>query len=85
MQLYRHHSGTHAIQVGRTPEGLDVTASRRGDTAYLHVVNTLRAKSVSATMQIEGQTARAGRVFEIVGDPMVELSYLNSADTMATC
>ena len=84
MRLYRHHSGTHAIQVRRTPEGLDVTASRRGDTVYLHVANTLRTKSVSATIQIEGQTARAGRVFEIADDPMVELSYLNSADAMKT-
>ena len=84
MRLYRHHSGTHAIQVDRTPEGLDVTASRRGDTVYLHVANTLRTKSVSATIQIEGATARAGRVFEIADDPMVELSYLNSADAMKT-
>ena len=66
------------------PEGLDVTASRRGDTVYLHVVNTLRTTSVSAAIQIEGQTGRAGRVFEIAGDPMVELSYLNSADAMKT-
>ena len=51
---------------------------------YLHVANTLRTKSVSATIQIEGQTARAGRVFEIADDPMVELSYLNSADAMNT-
>ena len=84
MRLYRHHSGTHAIQVSRAPEGLDVTGSRRGDTVYLHVANTLRTRSVSATIQIEGQTARAGRVFEIADDPMVELSYLNSADAMQT-
>ncbi len=84
MRLYRHHSGTHAIQVGRTPDGLDVTASRRGDTVYLHVANTLRTTSVSAWIHIEGQDVRAGRVFEIADDPMVELSYLNSADAMKT-
>jgi len=82
MRLYRHHSGTHAIQVGRTPEGLDVTASRRGEIVYLHVANTLRTKAVSATIQIEGQAMRAGRVFEIADDPMTEVSYLNSADVM---
>ena len=60
MRLYRHHSGTHAIRVGRTPEGLDVTASRPGDTVYLHVANTLRTKSGGATIQIEGQTAQQG-------------------------
>ena len=82
MQLYRHHSGSHAIQVGRMPDGLDVTASRRGNTVFLHVANTLRTKAVSATIQIEGQAAGAGRVFEITADPMTELSYLNSADVM---
>jgi alpha-N-arabinofuranosidase len=84
MQLYRRHSGSHAIQVGRMPDGLDVTASRRGNTVFLHVANTLRTKSVSATIQIEGQAAGAGRVFEITADPTVELSYLNSADVMKT-
>ena len=42
MQLYRHHSGTHAIKVSGTPEGLDVVASRRGNTVFLHVANTQR-------------------------------------------
>jgi alpha-L-arabinofuranosidase len=84
MQLYRRHSGSHAIQVSRMPDGLDVTASRRGNTVFLHVANTLRTKSVSAAIQIEGQATGAGRVFEITADPMVELSYLNSADVMKT-
>ncbi|HTU99626.1 MAG TPA: hypothetical protein VMF13_03745 [Luteitalea sp.] len=84
MQLYRHHIGTHAARVERTPDGLDVTASRRGDTLFLHVVNTLRTRSVRATLQVGGQAARAGRVFEIADDPMVELSYLNSASAMQT-
>jgi hypothetical protein len=84
MQLYRQHSGSHAVQVSRTPDGLDVVASRRADTVFLHVANTLRTKSVNATIQIEGQRAGAGRVFEITADPMVELSYLNSGDVMKT-
>jgi hypothetical protein len=33
---------------------------------------------------MEGQTVRAGRVFEIADDPTVEVSYLNSADVMKT-
>jgi alpha-N-arabinofuranosidase len=84
MRLYRHHSGTHAIQVGRTPDGLDVTASRRDDTVYLHVVNTLRTTAVSTRIQIEGRIAHAGRVFEIADDPAVEVSFLNSAEAMKT-
>jgi alpha-N-arabinofuranosidase len=84
MQLYRHHIGSHAIQVGRVPDGLDVVASRRGDTAYLHVANTQRTRSVSTTIRIAGDVIRSGRVFEITADPAVELSYLNSGAVMQT-
>ena len=82
MQLYRHHAGSHAIKVGRAPDGLDVVASRRGNTVFLHVANTQRTRSASATLQIDGHAIRSGRVFEISADPTVELSYLNSADVM---
>ena len=37
-----------------------------------------------ATIQIDGQVVRSGRVFEIASDPAVELSYLNSVDAMKT-
>jgi hypothetical protein len=82
MQLYRHHIGSHAIRVVGQPDGLDVVASRRGDTVYLHVVNTRRTRSMNATIQIVGQVVRSGRVFEISADPTVEVSYLNDADVM---
>jgi len=84
MQLYRHHSGTHATKVNRTPEGLDVVASRRDNTLFLHVANTQRAKSVTAAVQVAGSTIRQGRVFEIAEDSTVEVSYLNSSDVMKT-
>jgi alpha-N-arabinofuranosidase len=84
MQLYRHHIGSHAIKVGGNPEGLDVVASRRDDTVFLHVANTQRAKSVTATLQVAGHSIRGGRVFAISEDPTIELSYLNSADVMKT-
>lgn len=84
MQLYRHHKGTHAVTVGQIPEGLDVVASRSGDTVFLHIANTLRAKSITAALRISGSTIRQGRVFEIAEDPTVELSYLNSGGVMKT-
>jgi alpha-N-arabinofuranosidase len=84
MQLYRHHIGSHAIQVGGVPDDLDVVASRRGDTVYLHVANTRRTRSVSTTIRIAGYAIRSGRVFEITADPEVELSYLNSSAVMQT-
>ena len=48
MRLYRHHIGSHAIGVGAPADGLDVVASRRGDTVYLHVANIRRTRSVRA-------------------------------------
>jgi alpha-L-arabinofuranosidase len=82
MKLYRHHTGSDAIAVKRVPDGLDIVASRSGDTVFLHVVNTRRTQSVKANFQIEGRGIYSGRVFQIADDPMVEVSYLNSADVM---
>lgn len=82
MQLYRHHIGSHAAGVSVQPDGLDVVASRRGDTVYLHVANTQRTRSVNTTIQVAGHTIRSGRAFEIAADPWVEVSYLNDAEVM---
>jgi alpha-N-arabinofuranosidase len=84
MRLYRHHTGTHAIRVVGAPDALDIVASRRGDTVFLHVANTRRKQSVRATLQVQDHTVERGRVFEIAGDTTEELSYLNSADVMKT-
>jgi hypothetical protein len=84
MRLYRHHIGSHAVRLGSPPDGLDVVASRRGDTVYLHAANTQRTRAVRASIQIAGQVIRSGRVFEIAEDPAVEVSYLNDAEVMKT-
>ena len=84
MQLYRHHIGSHAIKVIGAPDGLDVVASRRENTVYLHVANTQRTKSVRASIRVAGGVPASGRVFEIAADPAVEASYLNAADVMTT-
>jgi alpha-N-arabinofuranosidase len=82
MRLYRHHIGSHAIAVKRAPDGLDTVASRSGDTIFLHVVNTRRTRAVKASFQVEGRGIRNGRVYEIADDPLVEVTYLNSAEVM---
>jgi alpha-L-arabinofuranosidase len=82
MRLYRRHLGSHAIEVKNAPDGLDIAASRGGDTLYLHVVNTQRARAVRAGVQVAGHKVQSGRVFEIADDPMVEVTLLNSADVM---
>jgi hypothetical protein len=84
MQLYRHHIGSHALTVAGAPDGLDIVASRRDRTVYLHVANTQRTRSVSTSIRIGGRAPASGRVFEIAADPAVEVSYLNAADVMKT-
>jgi alpha-L-arabinofuranosidase len=82
MKLYRHHSGKHAVDVTSAPEGLDVVASRDKHKLYLHVVNTKRERTVSARLAAaETQTGDA-TCFQIVDDPMVEVSELNSESVM---
>jgi hypothetical protein len=66
------------------PDGLDVVASRRDNTVYIHVANTQRTRSVTASIRTGGSALKSGRVFEIAADPEVEVSYLNAADVMKT-
>jgi alpha-L-arabinofuranosidase len=82
MRLYRHHVGTHALEVKGAPEGLDVVASRTEGTLYLHVVNTHRTRAVTASLQVAGARLVTGRVYEIADDPMVEVTLLNSDQVM---
>ena len=82
MKLYRHHIGEQSLGVTSTPDGLDVVASRTGNKVFLHVVNTQRDRSVTAKFDLAGKSFDNATAFEIVDDPMVEVSDLNSRDVM---
>src|SRR2546429_6223154 len=56
----------------RSPDGLDVVASRRGDSVYLHVANIQRTRPVNTTIQIGSHVILSGRVFEITAEPAVD-------------
>ena len=80
MSLYRKHSGTQAVEVAATPDGLDVAASLHrtpyggtGDRIFLHVVNTHRTASVKAAFQIQGGRIAGGRVYWFALDPEFEV------------
>ncbi len=73
MQLYRAHVGQQAVTVSHTPDGLDVTASRTGDTVYLHVVNTNRTQSVPARFAIKDMKINGAAAFQIAADPEFEV------------
>ena len=74
MRLYRTHGGARALEVRQCPADLDITASRSGDTIWLHVVNTRRDHAVQTRLAIEGHEIARGRVFEIAADPEIEIT-----------
>jgi alpha-N-arabinofuranosidase len=73
MHLYRKYTGSHAISVVGSPDGLDVTASRSGNHVYLHVVNTSRTGTVTADFNIAGMEVKTGKVHSIALDPAYEV------------
>jgi hypothetical protein len=73
LSLYRKHMGRQAVGVERAPQGLDVTASRRGNRVYLYVVNPRLAETVRAQLKVAGRRVVSGQVFEIADDPWREM------------
>ncbi|MBM4148589.1 MAG: alpha-L-arabinofuranosidase [Lentisphaerae bacterium] len=82
MSLYRRHSGTDAIRVVSAPSDLDVTASRSGNTLFLHVVNTCRTSPVPADIRLAAGAVRSARSFQIAAPPELEIMEHN-ADALA--
>ena len=73
MRLYRHHTGEQAVPVMKTPQELDVTASRTGNRIFLHVINTNRKQAVSAKLRVEGCQITGGKVFQMAADSQLEV------------
>ena len=73
MCLYRHHTGTHAVDVIQTPGELDVTASRTANQVFLHVVNTNRTQSIRTALHVDGCEIESGQVFQLAADPELEV------------
>lgn len=73
MSLYRKFSGTNFVKTETTGGLLDVTASRTGDTVYLHIVNTSRTLPTTVQFLLEGMTIQSGMAHEIAGPPEFEI------------
>lgn len=73
MSLYRKHSGKEFIAVTNTNKDLDITASRTGNTLYLHVVNTNRTSPSKIMLNVNGMKIESGKSFELSGDPEFEI------------
>jgi len=73
MALFRRHSGMHFVNVQQIPGDLDITASRTGNTFFLHVVNTHRTQSRELSVSIPGHSVRSAKAFAIAAPPEFEI------------
>jgi len=78
MALYRKHTGKEYLEVSGVPESLDITASRTGNTIYLHVVNTSRIRPAETNIKINNLIIKSAKAFELSADP--EFEILSSAN-----
>lgn len=69
-RLFRHHTGTHGIAVSRTPEGLDVAATKTANRIFLHIANTEYRRTVDARFAVTGAAITGGRVFQIAPEDL---------------
>jgi hypothetical protein len=59
-------------------------ASRAGNRLFLHIVNTDRTHSQSVELRLASTTIDSATAYQLVDDPMVEISELNSSEVMQT-
>ena len=65
MRLFNKYNGEHGVSLSAAPSGLDVAASRTGNTVYLHVVNLNYNDAVEVDLAVQGRTITGGTVHEI--------------------
>lgn len=68
MRLFRKYSGSNGVAVQSDSSSLEVSASRRGDTLYLHVVNTSLDSSADVSLDLGGASIRSVRSHRINPD-----------------
>jgi len=77
-RLFKRQNGTHGVTVKSAPAELDICASRKGDSFFLHVANKNYSGPIEATLAVDGFTIVSGRIFEIAPEnPRQEISPLN--------
>jgi alpha-L-arabinofuranosidase len=78
MRLFKRHRGPQAVAVKSAPSSLDVTASRNGNSMFLHVANMNYSRSTSATFAVDGMAITSAKIFQIAPEkPRQEISPRN--------
>jgi alpha-L-arabinofuranosidase len=73
MQLYKQHSGKNFVKATSNQSQLDITASKTGNTVFLHVVNANRTDALTANINIKSLNIKSARAWEISADPTYEI------------
>lgn len=74
MKLFRHHIGTHALDVkGMDAQDITASLSADGKTVYLHLVNASAHTEQPITIAVDDREVKSMKIFEIAKDPMDEI------------
>jgi alpha-N-arabinofuranosidase len=82
-RLFRRYNGTHGVAVRATPAGLDIAASRSGNSIYLHVANLQFTGSVEAAFVVEGMKVASGQTWAIAPDHLRQFVSLDQPNVFA--
>jgi hypothetical protein len=84
-RLFKRHNGKQAVAVKSAPGELDIAASRSENRVFLHVVNLSYARTVRASLAVEGRRIAGGRVFEIAPEDPREYVNVDQPGVFAPC
>ena len=74
-RLFKKYNGRQGLEVKSAPAGLDIAASRSGNTIFLHVANLEYRRPIEAALAVDGMLVAGGRVYEIAPeDPRAYVS-----------
>ena len=82
-RMFKRYNGTHGVAVSSSPAGLDIAASRSGNTIYLHVANLQFRGSVEAPFAVDGMKVAGGRTWAIAPDNLRQFVSLDQPDIFA--
>jgi len=77
MRLFKRHQGEQAVDV-RCDGAVDVTASRTGNTIYIHAANTSMTSAQELTLDLGGAEVERAEMEWIAADPMAEITPVNA-------
>jgi alpha-N-arabinofuranosidase len=82
-RLFKRYNGTQGVAVTSAPAGLDVAASRSGNTIYLHVANVRFRGSIEASFAVQGMKVMSGRTWAIAPANLRQFVSLDQPDVFA--